>query len=265
MTSFLSQSRALVSSALAFSGWANYCLHVCSFPKLARCCSHYNQTSCSTASSRAPNVTQVILSPQGSRVHYRQTKMKLFVTTAIVLLLALICGTNADLQSEQCLSAPDLCLHNASTSNTLAGLKRPVIRANTPQPVDNEDWIVARCRGERLLHAMKLTDQDEASKVLQWPYTESPWDSDLKKQLETWGYSEEERPDTCDFEYKQFDRAFEALGIDTSAVVEGGRNTCYKFRHYNGPKVERNEDGKLPDKYIQRYKVDEKTYRVSRI
>jgi hypothetical protein len=205
------------------------------------------------------------LSPWGSYVHHHQTKMKLLVTTAILHLLALIGGTTADRPSEQCLSAPDLCLHNGNASNTFARLKKPVIRANTPQPDDNEAWIAARCRGERLLHAMKLTDQDETSKMLQWPYTESPWDGDLKTQLETWGYSEEEKPDTCDFEYAQFDRAFEALGIDTSAVQEGGRNTCYRFRHYNGPKVERNEDGKLPDKYIQKYKVDGKTYRVSRV
>jgi hypothetical protein len=190
--------------------------------------------------------------------------MNILLTTAILLLLTLIGGTTADQLSEYSLLASDSYLHNDSTSSSLAGLKKPVNRANTLQSSDDEAWNDARCRGERLLHAMKLTSQDDASKVLQWPYTESPWDGDLKKELETWGYSEEEKSDTCDFEYAQFERAFEALGIDTNAVQEGGRNHCYKFRHYNGPKVERNEDGTLPDKYNQKYKVDGKTYRVSK-
>lgn len=112
---------------------------------------------------------------------------------------------------------------------------------------------------------MKLNDQDKASNVLQWPHTQSPWDGNLKNELALWGYSEEEKPGRCDFEYHEFTTPFEALNIDPSSVAEGGGNTCYKFRHYNGPTVEKNSDGKLPDKYIQKYKVDCKEYRVSKI
>jgi hypothetical protein len=187
--------------------------------------------------------------------------MKILVATA-VLLLALIGVASANEASARYLSTPSLCL-NKTRSDMPLEPKELSSRADTPPPIgDDADWNAARCRGERLLHVMKLTDQDEASKLLQWPHIQSPWDGDLKKELETWGYSEEEKPDRCDFEYNEFSSPFEALKIDPSSVQEGGRNTCYKFRHYNGAKVEKNEDGSLPDKYIQKYKVDGKTYRV---
>jgi hypothetical protein len=190
--------------------------------------------------------------------------MEILAAIAVVL-CALIGVSSANEGSTRCLSAPSLCL-NVTTSDLPFEPKKLASRAGTPPPIgDDADWNAARCRGERLLHVMKLNDQDEASKVLQWPHTQSSWDGDLKNELETWGYSEEEMPDRCDFEYNEFSTPFEALNIDPSSVQEGGRNTCYKFRHYNGAKVERNQDGSLPDKYIQKYKVDGKTYRVSTI
>jgi hypothetical protein len=198
-------------------------------------------------------------------VHRLQTKMEILLATAILFILALISDTVADEASARCLSSPSLCL-SESMYDSHFEFNKFATRADTPPPIgDDADWAAARCRGERLLYVMKLTDQDEASKVLQWPHVQSPWDGDLKNELALWGYSEEERPDRCDFEYNEFTTPFEALNIDPSSVAEGGGNTCYKFRHYNGPTVEKTPDGKLPDKYIQKYKVDGKEYRVSAI
>jgi hypothetical protein len=191
--------------------------------------------------------------------------MKILVTMSVVLLLALISYTGADMSSGQCISGSSPYIRNTSTSKSLYELNKFAIRADTPPPGDDPDWVAARCRGEKLLYFMKLTDQEDASKVLQWPYVQSPWDGDLKKDLETWGYSEKELPYNCDFEYTEFTNVMEALKIDTSSVEDGGRNHCFKFMHYNGLKVEKNEDGTFPNQYIQKYKVGDKTYRVSKI
>lgn len=142
---------------------------------------------------------------------------------------------------------------------------------DTPPP-DDEDpddavWRKAKCRGAKLLKAMTL-DEEESSRMLQWPYTQSPWDGDLKNELRLWGYRDDpeihEQSDAyCDFDnWHQSKRAFEAMGVDWRSAGQGGPNHCFFLQHKDGPAVILNEEQMLPDEADQRYEVDGKAYKV---
>jgi hypothetical protein len=206
--------------------------------------------------------------------------MNLRMTTTIVLLLALICHVIAEKPSRECHFPQALCVQNISTSETLSELTEPAIGADPPPPPmpffpppppppvfdDSEEWTKAVCRGTNLLKAMVL-DEAETSRLLQWPYAESPWDGDLRETLGKWGYSQEEYADeACDFGEKyKFDTALQALGIDSKPADQGGSNHCFYLKHNDGPSVHLGPDGKMPPVKEQKYTVDGKKYPVSRI
>jgi hypothetical protein len=206
--------------------------------------------------------------------------MNFHVTTTIVLLIALICHVIADRPSRECPFPQALCVQNLSTPGPPSELIGPAIGADPPPPpmplfpppppppvFDNdEDWEKAVCRGTNLLKAMVL-DEAETSQFLQWPYTESPWDGDLREALGKWGYSQEEYADkACDFEEKyHFGTALQALGIDAKPADQGGSNHCYFLQHNDGPSVRPGPDGHRLPIGEQKYTVDGKEYPVSRI
>jgi hypothetical protein len=146
----------------------------------------------------------------------------------------------------------------------------PPTSAAPPSDEDPEDavWRKAHCRGSALLKALTL-DEEESSQMLQWPYTQSPWDGDLKDALRTWGYldeptTHEQNDHHCDFDNSHHSkRAFEALGLDWRSADQGGPNHCFYVQHANGPAVILDEETHLmPEPRDQRYEVDGTLYKV---
>ncbi|KAF1928402.1 uncharacterized protein M421DRAFT_160407 [Didymella exigua CBS 183.55] len=129
-------------------------------------------------------------------------------------------------------------------------------------------WCKAKSRGVQLTKAMMMRDQ-EAATLLQWPYTQSPWDGDLKSELTKWGYQETNHADeqvdaACDFEKThEVGDAFRDLHIDPRPAGHGGPNHCFYVEHMNGPTVILDDDGELPFEEDQYYPADGKKYRVT--
>lgn len=128
-------------------------------------------------------------------------------------------------------------------------------------------WCKAKSKGMSLTQASILNEL-EARGYLEWPYVKSPWDGDLKKELKTWGYLDNDEDHkaydhTCDFaEFHEMPNAFVGLNIDTRSFGMGGSNRCYHLKHGDGPAV-RDEWGNFPRSVKdQIYKVGDKEYRV---
>ncbi|KAF3051938.1 hypothetical protein E8E11_006493 [Didymella keratinophila] len=109
----------------------------------------------------------------------------LLVTSA--LLAQLVVSKVLPIEPPLNFTSPDFFELSATARRNL------VARQNTPPPGDDPEWEDpydkmwkdALCRGERLLHAMTLKELDAALK-LGWPYLQSPWDGDLKDELQKW-------------------------------------------------------------------------------
>ncbi|KAF3054125.1 hypothetical protein E8E11_011824 [Didymella keratinophila] len=141
----------------------------------------------------------------------------------------------------------------------------------TPEQKD-AIWCKAKSRGSQLTKTMMLNDQ-EAAITLQWPYTQSPWDGDLKPELKKWGYKEiNSEMNTRDMDIDgqcAFDKthelgdAFQALNVDPRPAGKGGPNHCFYVEHMNGPTVIPDQDGTIPTEDKQYYEADGKKYRVT--
>ncbi|KAH3950585.1 hypothetical protein HBI56_204730 [Parastagonospora nodorum] len=82
-------------------------------------------------------------------------------------------------------------------------------------------------------------NEEESSRMLGWPYTQSPWDG---SELGKWGYSrdtqDEERNEyTCNFARYGMRPAFRDLNIDMRPVEHGGPNHCFSVQHRAGPSI----------------------------
>lgn len=134
-------------------------------------------------------------------------------------------------------------------------------------------WDKAVDIGRTLYFAMKSKDSIAAFFFKNYPQfagtVQSPWDGDLREELKSWGYNDNDElsntiKNDCDFEkYHNIKRAFDELGLDTKAAADGGPNHCLRVDHSNGPIVKRNEDGTLPLETKQVYENCGKEYRVS--
>ncbi|KAI4938950.1 uncharacterized protein J4E92_000231 [Alternaria infectoria] len=162
----------------------------------------------------------------------------------------------------------DFTAINSSSKVSIAAAD-PQLAVDTPPPPDHDSiWHKAYCRGAALVRAMSL-DEEESNTMLQWPYTQSPWDGDLKPELRKWGWLDNEEDntnidDSCDFDEKlKMKNTFDALGVDTRPAGKGGPNHCFRLQHSNGPTVIRDKNGKMPYLSSQRYEADGKTYRVT--
>ncbi|KAH6639023.1 hypothetical protein C7974DRAFT_410019 [Boeremia exigua] len=140
-----------------------------------------------------------------------------------------------------------------------------------PEPTAEEQeaiWCKARGRGIKLTKAMMMNEQDAAA-LLEWPYTQSPWDGDLREELKKWGYKDDFEKDPeinkqCDFDKThEMADAFRDLGVDSRSALEGGPNHCFYVEHMDGPTVLRDEDGELPFHEDQYYPVDNKKLQVT--
>ncbi|KAH6060440.1 hypothetical protein HBI67_137360 [Parastagonospora nodorum] len=88
-------------------------------------------------------------------------------------------------------------------------------------------------------------NEEESSRMLGWPYTQSPWDG---SELGKWGYSrdtqDEERNEyTCNFARYGMRPAFRDLDIDMRPVEHGGPNHCFSVQHRAGPSIKKLPDG----------------------
>jgi hypothetical protein len=140
----------------------------------------------------------------------------------------------------------------------------------TPEQKD-AIWCKAKSRGSSLTKAMMLNDQ-EAATTLQWPYTQSPWDGDLKAELKKWGYKEinsemntrdMDIDGQCAFDVThELGDAFQAINVDPRPAGKGGPNHCFYVEHMNGPTVIPDQDGTIPFEDEQYYEANGKKYRV---
>jgi hypothetical protein len=105
--------------------------------------------------------------------------------------------------------------------------------------------------------------------MLEWPYTQSPWDGDMEDDLERWGYDldshdidESDELFQCQAKVRGFstwNRLVQELRINPSYE----KNQCIFIRHPDGPAVHEDEDGDIPtEPRKQHYTVDGKDYRV---
>jgi hypothetical protein len=184
--------------------------------------------------------------------------MKLFIVLCLLSFLSLVAGRVAPVQPRQDLVG----LTNSTSKLALASGAGIVTVAASPDAI----WEKARCQGAALLQAMILKEA-ESKTLLQWPYTQSPWDGDLKDSLRKWGYLDDEDTHAqndvfCDFSYR-CPTAFAAMGIDTQSAGKGGPNHCFKLEHRDSPAVHLDKDGNMPLPSEQWYSVDGKIYRVS--
>jgi hypothetical protein len=180
----------------------------------------------------------------------------------VLSLITLITSRIASLELRQGLTFVN------SSANAPLKHPAPVTGADTPPspPIHDDIWHKAHCRGAALLKAMSL-EEDDSMAMLQWPYTQSPWDGDLKSELRKWGYLDDhirEQADSfCDFEnHHHMKRAYDELGVDARSAEQGGPNHCFKLQHSDSPAVKLDEDGNMPLPSEQRYKVDGTIYKV---
>jgi hypothetical protein len=172
-------------------------------------------------------------------------------------------------------------LHLRELQSNNATLEAPTVfvaadpwNANGPQLTAEEKnaaWCKAKSRGSQLTKAMMMNEH-EAATLLQWPYTQSTWDGDLKPELKKWGYkeinSEMNTRDLdvdgqCDFDkIHELGDAFKAINVDPRPAGKGGPNHCFYVEHMNGPTVIPDEDGKIPYEDKQYYEADGRKYRV---
>ncbi|KAH4262798.1 hypothetical protein HBH70_112040 [Parastagonospora nodorum] len=106
-------------------------------------------------------------------------------------------------------------------------------------------------------------NEEESSRMLGWPYTQSPWDG---SELGKWGYSrdtqDEERNEcTCNFARYGMRPAFRDLNIDMRPVEHGGPNHCFSVQHQAGPSIKKLPDGTWPEMKDQWYEVNGVWYR----
>jgi hypothetical protein len=143
--------------------------------------------------------------------------MKLFLNSCVLSLVGLSAARVASRQQLH----QDFIIVN-STTDPLVDVFNPALGVDSPLPPPSPEaiWHKAYCRGAALVRAMSLSEE-ESNAMLEWPYTQSPWDGDLKPELRTWGYLDDDTEhakvdDSCDFDKRFFMKnIFAALGVDT--------------------------------------------------
>jgi hypothetical protein len=150
----------------------------------------------------------------------------------------------------------------------------------TPTLINRDDaWDKAIISGGNLWAGMRSDDRKASFFFRTDPHSPDPllqsvqslYDGDLKDTLLKWGYNENDELNAkidkeCDFDtYHHIKRAFNELGMKTESSGKGGPNHCFEINHFDGPKVMKDKDNKLPGMAEQKY-TDEscgKEYRVS--
>ncbi|RAQ99818.1 vacuolar amino acid transporter 1 [Stemphylium lycopersici] len=157
-------------------------------------------------------------------------------------------------------------------NNTLARSERFEDRLGPVKAADDDPWSLSVARGAKLLQGMRGSDAEAATLYRLDSTAESPFDGHLFDKLREWGYNDnndalaKQADPECNFDSRDghmLKKAFGDLGIETKSNGQGGPNQCFLIEHSNGPAVKLGDDGKMPAKADQRYKVCEKEYRVT--
>lgn len=129
-------------------------------------------------------------------------------------------------------------------------------------------WCKYVGRGKQLMKAMMMPEE-EASKELGWPYVQSPFDGDMRKDLELWGYLDtdelhRDRDGACNFEERhKLGHVFTELKSDPRSAGEGGPNHCFYVQHSDSPAMLRDQNNEMPHNVRdQRYRVGATEYKV---
>ncbi|KAJ4367105.1 Mitochondrial import inner membrane translocase subunit tim8 [Neocucurbitaria cava] len=197
--------------------------------------------------------------------------MKLFLLLGLTLLTAFAVARVVPEALSNLIYARDLNI-------TVAGDIPPFDEYDPATAAGNDDddqWVKSVERGTKLLAGMKGSDQEAATLYGLGDSAESPFDGDLKDKLREWGYNDnieamQKREDPwCNFDSvpgqggHSLKPTFTDLQLDTTPKGKGGPNECFQIEHYDSPAVERDENGDLPGKQNQYYKVCGKDYRIT--
>lgn len=159
-----------------------------------------------------------------------------------------------------CAFAAGLALARSHPNRSLASFPHHLVRRwdDTFEASDN-DWNAAKCRGEKLINAMILSDAEagpkiQDTKVNQPPSAKSEWQGELTQELKTWGWHEIEPEDDqyADMEHLDVISVTKALEISDKVDWLGGDNIPYEIEHFD-------RDATDP-KGEQKYEVNDKAY-----
>ncbi|KAI4629998.1 uncharacterized protein J4E87_003185 [Alternaria ethzedia] len=144
-----------------------------------------------------------------------------------------------------------------------------LVDTETTEPADDVLWNAALTKGRMLILATSL-NLPEAIKL--YLPMETPWDGTLKRELALWGYSEPDYPEVEDSdencvmgqENHGLQDMLKELHADDRDSRDGGDNICHTIQHQDGPTLEKDENGEVPeDPREQYYKVEGRRYRVT--
>ncbi|KAI4670549.1 uncharacterized protein J4E79_000831 [Alternaria viburni] len=144
-----------------------------------------------------------------------------------------------------------------------------LVDTETTEPADDVLWNAALTKGRMLILATSL-NLPEAAKVYQ--QMETPWDGTLERELALWGYSEPDYPEVEDSdencvmgkENHGLQDMLKELHADDRDSRDGGDNICHTIQHQDGPTLEKDKNGEVPeDPRDQYYKVEGRRYRVT--
>jgi hypothetical protein len=133
---------------------------------------------------------------------------------------------------------------------------------NSPylRPAGDALWYESMCRGAKLMFATTQYPA-KASRFLN-PLA-STWDSDLRQELALWGYQEGTNDPDRDCNLHAIKPMLDAIGLPSLSAQQGAPNYCFSVIHCDGPAVERDPNGELPQRGNQHYNVNGRRYRVS--
>jgi hypothetical protein len=138
---------------------------------------------------------------------------------------------------------------------------------------DDDPWSLSVAHGTKLLQGMQGSDADADAAILYnlGSTAESPSDGDLINKLKEWGYNDDtdalakKADPECNFDNPNshmLKKAFADLSISLKPKSQGGPNQCFQIEHYDSPAVKLGDDGKMPEKVLQRHDVCGKEYRI---
>lgn len=135
---------------------------------------------------------------------------------------------------------------------------------------DNELWCSYFKRSLGSMKAM-LMDDNEVRRELGWGVIQSPWDGDMRQDLEAWGYDDshqghQDHDYDCNFTNKgryKLEHVSRDLSTDPRSAGQGGPNHRFYVQHKEGPAMLRDKNSYLPlNSWDQRYRVGPNEYIV---
>ncbi|KAJ4356279.1 uncharacterized protein N0V89_004310 [Didymosphaeria variabile] len=165
-----------------------------------------------------------------------------------------------------CLASGKVAPASPQATGTLTSPHHLVRRFDADTLASDKEWKAAVCRGGQLIDSMLASDEEagrniQNTKQAHPASARSEWQGDLKQELRTWGWHDFYSSSAhADMDHWQVSSVVEALGINGKPKAEGGNNVPYDVQHWD-PDA-KDEKGNDINKRNQKYKVDDKEYRV---